>query len=161
MTKIRKHVWVDSNLALMLDDKGIDLSAFLHLAMAKFLDVPEDPTMKLLRENMEMTVDRVRAEYLNQVRVRAGEAEQARSEEDTKKAKQNELTRKLTDLGKKLQRTSCYPKILEALKTMDSEAWCWDVALEELNGMNGDHYEIHELWNLAIEWYRKCPVPQP
>jgi hypothetical protein len=161
MTKIRKHVWVDSNLALMLDDKGIDLSAFLHLAMAGFLDVPEDPTVKLLRENMEMTVDRVRAGYLKAVRDRSTELGVAQTEEDIKKVKQNELTQKLTDLGKKLQRTSCYPKILEALKTMDSEAWCWDRALEELNSMNGDQYEIHELWNLAIEWYRKCPVPQP
>ena len=94
------------------------------------------------------------------VRVRSGELALAQSEEDLKKAKQNELTQKLTDLGKKLQRTSCYPKILEALKNVDSEAWCWDTALREINAMNGDKYGILELWNLSLEWYRKCPVPQ-
>lgn len=144
----------------MLENKGIDLSVFLHLAMASFLEVPEDPNVELLKENVEKSVDWVRAGYLNQVRVRSGELALAQSEEDLKKAKQNELTQKLTDLGKKLQRTSCYPKILEALKNVDSEAWCWDTALREINAMNGDKYGILELWNLSLEWYRKCPVPQ-
>lgn len=158
---MRRLIWIDSNLLEMMTNSGVDLSAFVNKACAVFLDLPEDPTIKLLRENIEKSGIRVRIQYLNQLRDRSYELGVAQSEEDAKKAKQNELTQKLTDLGKKLARTSCYPKIIEALKTMDSEAWCWDVALEEINIMNGDQYEIRELWNLAIEWYRKCPVPQP
>ena len=128
--------------------------------MALFLDLPEDPHQKLLREKLENNSIRVRIQYLNELRTRSSELGLAQSEEDLKKAKQNELTQKLTDLGKKLQRTSCYTKILQALKDQDSESWCWDTALREINAMNGDQYGILELWNLSLEWYRKCPVPQ-
>ena len=129
--------------------------------MASFLELPEDPTLKLLKENLDSAMIRPRLSYMNSIRGRITELGIAQSEEDIKKAKQNELTQKLMDLGKKLQKTSCYPKILEALKDLDSEAWYWDTALREINSMNGDKYGALELWNNAIEWYRKCPVPQP
>ena len=160
MTKIRKHVWVDSNLALLMDDKGIDLSSFLHLAMTGFLDVPEDPTVKLLRENIPKSVDRVRAGYINAIRTRAGELDQAQSKEDIEKAKQKELIGQLTEFGNKLQNISCYQRCLRALKEVDPEAPCWDRALSEFNNINGKTYNRFEIWETANEWYRKCPVPE-
>jgi hypothetical protein len=160
MSKIRKHVWVDSNLALMLDDKGIDLSAFLHLALTGFLEVPEDPTIKLLREGIPKSLDRVRAGYINAIRSRSGELEQAQTKEDIEKAKQKELIARIEKFGEKLQNVSCYARCIAALKTMDPEAHCWDIALRELNSMNGSTYTFDEMWSTAIEWYRKCPVPQ-
>jgi hypothetical protein len=159
--KVRRAFWIDEKLLLMMSDKGIEMSSFINMAMSSFLELPEDPTVKLLRENLESSMIRLRISYLNGIRDRITETDQAQSEEDLKKAKQKELTQKLMDLGKKLQRTSCYPKILQALKDLDSEAWCWDTALREINSMNGDHYGALELWNNAIDWYRKCPVPQP
>jgi len=158
VTKVRRLVWIDSNLLIMMSDKGIDLSTFLGKSAVAFLDLPEDPTEKLLRENIEKASIRLRIQYMNELRSRIQEKEQTHLVENLEKAKQKELILELQTVGEMLRRTSCYPKILEALKTMDVDAPCWDTALREINSANGDTYEFPDLWNKAIEWHRLCPV---
>jgi hypothetical protein len=161
MKHIRKYVWIDPYLLRLLDEQGIELSAFVNKSLAAFLDLPEDTTQKLLREKMEESAIRTRLSYMNEIRSRIQIAEQSQTKEDIEKAKQKELIDKLEKFGTLLLRTSCYPKIYQSLKNVDSEASCWDVALAEINNMNGNSYTFNEVWNTAIEWYRKCPVPQP
>ncbi len=134
------------------------MSAFINKAMASFLELPDDPNEKLLRENIEHSAIRVRIQYLNEIRSRITKSEEQAALIDTEKAKQERLVSDLQKVGAMLQRTSCYPKVLEALKILDPEAHCWDTALKEINNMNGDTYTLEELWNKAVEWYRLCPV---
>jgi hypothetical protein len=161
MKHIRKYVWVDPYLLRLLDEKGIELSGFVNKSLAAFLDLPEDPTVKLLREKMEESVIRTRLSYMNEIQSRIQIAEQTQTKEDIEKAKQKELIAQLDKFGTLLLRTSCYPKIYRALRDTDPDASCWDIALVEINNMNGNSYTFDEVWNTAIEWYRKCPVPQP
>jgi hypothetical protein len=142
----------------MLSDKGIDLSTFVNKSLATFLDLPEDPNEKLLREKIDNSVIRLRIQYLNEIRDRIQKVEQTHLVEDIEKAKQKELMAELQKMGEKLQQTSCYGKVLEALKTLDPEAHCWDTALQEINAANGDNYTAEELWNKSIEWYRLYPA---
>ena len=158
MTNVRKAIWVNTQLLLMISDKGIDLSTFVNKALANFLDLPEDPNEKLLREKIDKSVIRLRISYINEIRDRITFSEQTHLVEDIEKAKQKELIAELQKVGEKLQRTSCYNKVLDALKTLDPEAHCWDTALREINNMNGDHFTPEELWNKSIEWYRLCPA---
>lgn len=141
----------------MMEEKGVVMSSFINKAMASFLELPDDPTQKLLRENIEHSAIRVRISYLNEIRSRIMEAEQTHLVEDMEKAKQKELIAELEKVGESLKKTSCYSKVLVALKTLDPEAPCWDTALQEINATNGDTFTADELWNKAIEWYRLYP----
>jgi hypothetical protein len=125
--------------------------------MASFLELPDDPTQKLLRENIEHSAIRVRIGYLNEIRSRIIESEQQVAQVDREKTKQKELIAELEKVGESLKKTSCYSKVLVALKTLDPEAPCWDTALQEINATNGDTFTADELWNKAIEWYRLYP----
>ena len=160
MKHVRRYVWVDPYLLRLLDEKGVELSAFLNKALPTFLDLPEDPTQKLLREKLEDSMIRVRLSYINEIRTRIQNAEQAQSQEDIEKAKQKELIAQLTEFGSKLQQLSCYDRCVRSLRDVDPEAPCWDRALSEFNNLNGKKYSIGELWETANEWYRKCPVPE-
>ena len=33
---------------------------------------------------------------------------------------------------------------------------CGDDAREQINRMNGKQYTFEKLWNLSIDWYKKC-----
>jgi len=156
MKHIRKYVWVDPILAQLLTEKGVDLSAFVNKALAGFLDLPEDPTEKLLREGVEKVVSYTRLSYINEIRGRLRDGEQTHLDEDLEKAKQKELIKDLERIGVLLQKTSCYPQIIEALSRGDPESSYWDTALCEINNLNGRQYELHELWNQALDWYYKC-----
>ena len=148
---------MDPNVLLMIDNKGIDLSTFVSKAAAFFLDLPEDPTAKLLRKKIENSAIRTRISYLNEIRSRIIESEQQVAQVDREKTKQKELIAELEKVGESLKKTSCYSKVLVALKTLDPEAPCWDTALQEINATNGDTFTADELWNKAIEWYRLYP----
>jgi len=141
----------------MMEEKGVVMSSFINKAMASFLELPDDPTQKLLRENIEHSAIRVRISYLNEIRSRIIESEQQVAQVDREKAKQKELIAELEKVGESLKKTSCYSKVLVALKTLDPEAPCWDTALQEINATNGDTFTADELWNKAIEWYRLYP----
>jgi hypothetical protein len=141
----------------MMEEKGVVMSSFINKAMASFLELPDDPTQKLLRENIEHSAIRVRISYLNEIRSRIIESEQQVAQVDREKTKQKELIAELEKVGESLKKTSCYSKVLVALKTLDPEAPCWDTALQEINATNGDTFTADELWNKAIEWYRLYP----
>ena len=141
----------------MMEEKGVVMSSFINKAMASFLELPDDPTQKLLRENIEHSAIRVRISYLNEIRSRIIESEQQVAQVDREKTKQKELIAELEKVGESLKKTSCYSKVLVALKTLDPEAPCWDTALQEFNATNGDTFTADELWNKAIEWYRLYP----
>lgn len=141
----------------MMEEKGVVISSFINKAMASFLELPDDPTQKLLRENIEHSAIRVRISYLNEIRSRIIESEQQVAQVDREKTKQKELIAELEKVGESLKKTSCYSKVLVALKTLDPEAPCWDTALQEINATNGDTFTADELWNKAIEWYRLYP----
>ena len=158
MTKVRRPIWVDPNLLLMITDKGIDLSTFVNMSLGFFLDLPEDPTLKLLRENLEKSELRVRIHYIKEIRDRIQQVEQTHLVEDMEKVKQKELLSELKKVGASLKKTSCYPKVLEALKDLDPDATCWDTAYTEIKERENITDGFPEFWNKAIEWYRKCPA---
>lgn len=61
----------------------------------------------------------------------------------------------ILEFGQLLQRTTQYPEAVLALQAMRHEAPCWDIILEELNALSGRTWEWTEMWNTAIEWYRR------
>lgn len=142
----------------MISDKGIDLSTFVNMSLGYFLELPEDPTLKLLRERIDDSVIRVRINYMKEIRDRITKVEQTHLVEDLEKAKQIELLTELQKIGKSLKKTSCYPKIIEALKNLDPDAPCWDTAYQEIKERETITYSFPEFWNLAVDWYKKCPT---
>jgi len=158
LKKIRRNIWIDPDLLLMVSDKGIDLSTFVSMSLSYFLDLPEDPAMQLLKKTIENAELRVRIRYINELRDRITKVEQTQLVEDTEKAKEKELIAELHNIGNALKKTSCYSKLIESLKNNDPDAPCWDTAVIEVSKLAGLNLEFAVLWNLSIEWYKKCPT---
>lgn len=140
---------------MLLNDSGVDLSAFLTIALPVFLDLPEDPTERLIKLRVRSSAIRVRSTYINELRDRSTELRDRIAEEEEEIAAQQAAEAPFIEFGQLLQKTSQYPQALVALQTMRHEAPCWDIILDELNSMDGRTWEWSEMWNTAIEWYRR------
>jgi hypothetical protein len=95
---------------------------------------------------------------MKEIRDRITKVEQTHLVEDLEKAKQKELFTELQKVGESLKKTSCYPKVLVALKDLDPDAPCWDTAYQEIKERENIPYSFPEFWNKAVEWYKKCPT---
>jgi hypothetical protein len=159
MPQIRRSYWVDSSLLMMMEDKGVVMSTFINKAMASFLELPDDPNERLLRENINSAAIRVRISYLNEIRDRITKAEMDETQSNAEKAKQKAINQKLMEVGEQLRRTSVYTRIIKALDKLDGEDPIWDTAIEEFNDVNGTDYDFLSLWNLSIAWYKAYGKP--
>jgi hypothetical protein len=159
MKKRRTSFWVDPNLILMMNSKGIEVSAFLNRAMILFLELPDDPREALLKKKTEDVVSTLRSTYVRELRESLKTFALQNQEKNQEILRKEAYQEKLFEIGDLLNKTSCFPRIIESLSDRNAEASCWDTAVFEINSKNGTRYEFVELWNLAIDWYLKCFTP--
>lgn len=65
--KIRTSIWIDPKLILLLNERGIELTRFISLALPAFLELPEDPTEQIIQEKARKAVLRLRSTYEKEV----------------------------------------------------------------------------------------------
>jgi hypothetical protein len=140
---------------LLIQSKGIDPSTLVNRVIALFLDLPEDPREKLIQQQSEEMVIRLRIQYEREIRDRIREYATEQAAHDRDRAARAAAEKPILEFGALLQQTSQYPQALLALQSMRHEAPCWETILDELGARTGRTWEFTEMWNTAIEWYRR------
>ena len=78
-------VYIDSDLVMAMNARGIELSPWINRAMALYLDVPEDPKDELIKKKTEMVVSTLLLRYEQEVRERIKEHAEKIVQETQKK----------------------------------------------------------------------------
>ena len=159
--KRRTSVWVDPQLVLLMQNQGIDISSFLNRAMALFLDLPEDPREKLIREKSEKLVHKLLCSYNTDLKESLAEAQRKEAELHPEKLRELALQKQLFHIGDCLKETSVYGKLLKSLMKKNPDIAPWEIALKEINSSNGNKYSEVELWNLSLDWYKNIGSKKP
>ena len=147
----RTSVNIQNDLYLLAVSEGLDVSAFLNLALAAYFEVPEDPRTKLIREKCTHFVLRIKNRYNSEMKeILAEHASQNTIDEATRKK-----DAELVTFGEYLKKSSAFPIFERCLKRKEPEGDILELITLEVNRMNGHTYEEHELWNKAITWYNK------
>jgi len=155
MVKVRRCFWVDDTAFLMLQGKCIDPSTLINQIITLFLNLPEDPREKLVKEQSEEVMIRLRIQYEREIRDRIRESAAQQAVQDLDRAAADKRSAELLHVGELLQRTTCWTQVLRALRDQDSDSEYWEIAVHEVNGMDGDRWESTRLWNTAIDWYAR------
>jgi len=142
---------IENNLYAMSIEEGLELTAFVNRCLALFFEVPEDPRDKLIIEKSQYAVLRLKEKYKREilgvikdyeVLNTAGQAAQDRESE-------------LIQFGEFLKKTTAYPVFKACLARRDFDDDTLQIVTSEVNKMNGRKFETMELWNKAVDWYRK------
>ena len=155
MVKVRRCFWVDDNLFMLITAKGVDPSTLINKFFAGFLDLPDDPRENFIRAKTEEQVIRLRITYEQLIRDRIRQSATQQVVQDLDRAAADKRSAELLHVGELLQRTTCWTQVLRALKDQDSDSEYWEIAVHEVNGMDGDRWESTRLWNTAIDWYAR------
>jgi len=153
MVKIRRCFWVDDNLIMLITAKGVDPSTLINKFFAGFLDLPDDPRDNFIKAKTEEQVIRLRIQYEQLIRDRIREHATQQQVQDLDRARADQRAAELMGLGELLQKTTCWTKIRQALADQDPDSDYWQIALHEVNEMNGDGWDFTRLWNMAISWW--------
>jgi len=155
LEKVRRSVWIDPHALLLFQAKGLKLSPFVNNVIAMFLDLPPDPRERILKEKSDEVVLRLRSSYEHELRLRIREYEQQQQVQDLDRAAADKRSAELLHVGELLQRTTCWSQVQRALQDQDSDSEYWEIAVHEVNGMDGDRWDSTRLWNTAIDWYAR------
>ena len=155
MVKVRRCFWVDDNLFMLITAKGVDPSTLINKFFAGFLDLPDDPRENFIRAKTEEQVIRLRITYEQLIRDRIRQSAAQQAVQDLDRAAADKRSAELLHVGELLQRTTCWTQVLRALQDKDSDSEYWEIAVHEVNGMDGDRWESTRLWNTAIDWYAR------
>lgn len=142
---------IENNLYAMVIEEGIDLTAFVNRTLALFFDVPEDPRDKLMKEKSQYAVLRLKEKYKREIMGVIKEYSVNSSIAEAANEKEQDLIR----FGEFLKKTSAYPVFELCLKKRDFDDDTLQIVTSEVNRMNGQKYESMDLWNRAVDWYRK------
>ena len=153
--KRRTSIWVNPTLVLQMQAKGIDISSFVNRAMALFLEVPEDPREILIKQQTEYVVTQLRATYMHEMNTILKQHNEQQQVQDLERARADQRSAELLSFGELLQKTTCWKQIRRALLDKNHDSNYWDLALDEMNKMDGDRWDGITLWNTAIDWYAK------
>jgi len=131
--------------------EGLELTPFVNRCLALFFEVPEDPHDKLIREKSEYFVLRLKQNYEHEVREIIKDHAAQIGLDDVAKNREQDLIK----FGELLQKTSAYPVFKVCLSRHDFDDDTLQIVTSEVNKMNGQKFEMMELWNRAVDWYRK------
>jgi len=144
-------VYIDSSLVLAMNAKGIEISPWINRAMALFLGVPEDPNDHMIKKKTDVVVSTLLLSYESEIKKRVQEFSKDSDIQDRVKQHEEELIR----FGEYLKKTSAFPVFKLCLKKHDFDDDTLQIVTSEVNRMNGQTYDSMELWNRAVDWYRK------
>jgi len=142
---------IENNLYAMTIEEGLNLSAFVNRSLALFFEVPEDPRDNLIKEKTQYAVLRLKEKYKREI---MGVIKEYESQSKIDQANQDRDA-ELIQFGEYLKRTSAYPIFKVCLSRHDFDDDTLHIVTSEVNKMNGQKYEMIELWNRAVDWYRK------
>ncbi len=149
-------VYIDINLVLAMNARGISLSSWINRAMALFLGVPEDPEDELIKKKTEIVVSTLLLSYESEMRQKMKEHASKSSIQDAEKAKEDELVR----FGESLKKSPDYPIFKKCLVKKDIENEFLGQITQYINKKTGSEYENIEFWNRAITWFQKYGTVQ-
>lgn len=144
-------VYIDTNLVLAMNAQGIEISPWINRAMALYLGVPEDPNDHLIKKKTDVVISTLLLSYESEIKKRVQEF--TKDSEIQDKIKQQELD--LIQFGEYLKKTTAYPVFKVCLANRDFDDDTLEIVTSEVNKMNGRRYEPMDLWNRAVNWYRK------
>lgn len=147
----RTSINIETNLYLMAVSEGIDFTAFFNRCLALFFEVPEDPRQKLVKEKSEYTVLRLKEKYHKEISEIIQDQKAQSCIQDREKSKDQELIK----FGEYLKTSSAYPVLVKCLERKDFDDDTLSIVTMDMNRNNGNHYEPEQVWNMAIDWYRK------
>lgn len=147
MKKRRSSVWVNPDLVLMMQSKGIDLSAFLNRAMELFLELPEDPHEQMIKHRTEEIVSKLLLRY-------AKEMKDCILEKEAREKILNAPKENLRIVGIHIKTSKHNGRLLESLENKDFDEDLWDRACTEINKKNKTKYDSLALFNQGIDWFR-------
>ena len=149
--KIRTSVWVHPSLILLLNERGMTLSSFISRSVPMFLDLPEDPREKLIQQDLEETVLRLRSTYENEVKkIVAGN-----SEKTVLEGIQKQKDIELMNLGNLIRTAPSYTRFEKCLKKSDIDDDVLVALTAEINKVSKKQFDPLDVWNLSVSWYRK------
>ena len=142
---------IENNLYAMSIEEGLNLSAFVNRSLAIFFGVPEDPRDKLIKEKTQYAVLRLKEKYNREIMEVIKDYEASNKLNQVVEDRESELIQ----FGEYLKKTSAYPVFELCLKKRDFDDDTLQIVTSEVNRMNGRKYDSMELWNRAVDWYRK------
>ena len=145
---------IENNLYALSIEEGIELTAFVNRCLALFFEVPENPHDKLIKEKSQYAVLRLKQKYEREI---MGVIKEYESQSKMDQAVQ-EREAELIQFGEYLKRTSAYPVFKICLLKHDVDEDTLDIVTSEVNKMNGQRYNATDLWNKAINWFKKYEV---
>jgi hypothetical protein len=146
---------VDDTAFLMLQGTGVDPSTLINRIIALFLKLPDDPREKLVQEQSEEIMIRLRIQYEREIRDRIMEQATKQAAQDLDRVAADQRAAELLSFGELLQKTTCWMQIHRALQDGNYDSDYWEIALMEINAADGDKWDSTRLWNNAIEWYNR------
>jgi hypothetical protein len=151
---------LETDLHLLIVDRGLDMSATVNYFFRCLFDIPEDPTEKLIKKQIEYIVLQARNRLDRETDALVKQHATISNLEEGKRKQEEDLIQ----FGKNLQKIPEYDVLKNHLGNIENEDIDDDLLdriCSKMEKRTGISYEGIQLHNLAVDWWNKYGRNEP